>query len=192
MTRLNPKYSARIAKRYGTAGGRRFARVEFIEKASGRVIKSVDVLTRAGAREPEETRAGPIKAAALEAALAGRPSGSAVEETPRANPARRRRNPTRRDALTFEQAVRRFMQFTGEEPLEVTPFELEVEPEQYAWLLGRVVEVAYEIPRFDGERRVVAVHKFRARSRPFLAATPEQLFIVGGAYEVTDHGIEDR
>lgn len=103
--------------------------------------------------------------------------------------AARRRNPK---ATTYASVARMFHEFTDEEPLLVDAFEIPLEDETYTWMLGRVVEVAYEIPRFEGERRVVAVHKFRAASRPVLAATPEQLFIVGGRYVVTAHGIEDR
>lgn len=102
-----------------------------------------------------------------------------------------RSNPTAR-GMTFEDAARRFSDFTDEDALAVDTFELDIARKQYAWLLGPMVEVAYEIPRFEGERRIVAVHKFKRDARPFLAATPDQLFIVGGSYEVTDHGIEDR
>lgn len=59
-------------------------------------------------------------------------------------------------------------------------------------MVGTVVAIAYEAVR-DGQRDHYE-HAFRKSSRPVLAASSDgkRLYLLAGAYEFTDHGIEDR
>ena len=59
-------------------------------------------------------------------------------------------------------------------------------------VIGKLDGVLYTTVR-DGKRESY-IHEFRARSRPLLAASSDgtQLRIVGGRFEFTDAGIEDR
>ena len=99
----------------------------------------------------------------------------------------RRGNPATRSEL--EQAARAFEEFTGR---EATKIERHRGSEVRAgWLLGSVAEISYIATR-DGERALY-VHKFKRRSRPQLVSSADgsQLYLLGGAYSVTDRGIED-
>jgi hypothetical protein len=60
-----------------------------------------------------------------------------------------------------------------------------------AWALGPCTEISYIATR-DGETAEYR-HKFRQRSRPLLAASPdgEALYLLGGAYSITERGIVD-
>lgn len=98
-----------------------------------------------------------------------------------------KRNPSKRDEL--ERAARAFEEFTGH---EATRVERHKGSEARAgWLLGTVAEIGYIATR-DGERALY-VHKFKRRSRPQLVSSADgsQLYLLGGAYSVTDRGIED-
>lgn len=59
-------------------------------------------------------------------------------------------------------------------------------------VLGSLAGVLYDTVR-DG-RAEKYVHRFRKKSRPLLAVSPDgtQLGIVGGQFQVTEAGIEDR
>lgn len=60
-----------------------------------------------------------------------------------------------------------------------------------AWGLGPVAAIEY-IARRDGETAVYR-HEFRRAARPLLASSidGQQLYLLGGAYSVTDRGIVD-
>lgn len=62
---LNPKYKLKLGKAYGVGSGNRFRAVEVIEKATGKVLKRIDVKTREGRDGSEETRAKIIRDYAL-------------------------------------------------------------------------------------------------------------------------------
>lgn len=66
MATLSSAYRARIAKKYSNPWGNRFARVEIVDKATGRVAAFEDVLVRSGFKGSEETRASVIKDTAVE------------------------------------------------------------------------------------------------------------------------------
>lgn len=100
---------------------------------------------------------------------------------------RRRGNPAGRAEL--EHAARAFEDFTGREASRV---ERHAGLEHRAgWLLGRVAAISYIATR-DGETAEY-VHRFKRRSRPQLVSSHDgsQLYLLGGAYSVTDRGIED-
>lgn len=60
-----------------------------------------------------------------------------------------------------------------------------------AWALGPCAEIHYIATR-DGET-VEFNHRFAARSRPLLAVSSDgkMLYLLGGAFSVTDRGIVD-
>jgi hypothetical protein len=98
-----------------------------------------------------------------------------------------RRNPSSRDEL--EQAARAFEDFTGHEATRVEKHKgLSA---RAGWLLGRCTAISYIATR-DGET-VEYVHRFKRRSRPQLVSSADgsQLYLLGGAYSVTDRGIVD-
>ena len=59
-------------------------------------------------------------------------------------------------------------------------------------VLGNLAGVLYDTVR-DGKTEKY-IHRFRKKSRPLLAVSPDgtQLGIVGGQFQVTEAGIEDR
>lgn len=104
-----------------------------------------------------------------------------------APPAGRRRNPSQRDEL--ETAARAFEEFTGHEATRVERHK--GSRHRAGWLLGRITALSYIATR-DGESAEY-VHRFKRRSRPQLVSSHDgsQLYLLGGAYSVTDRGIED-
>ena len=90
----------------------------------------------------------------------------------------------------MDAAAKRLEDFSGHKPTQVTRFK---EPSTREGLIfGELDGVLYTTVR-DGKREKY-VHKFRAKSRPLLAASSDgkKLHIVGGQYEFTEAGIEDR
>jgi hypothetical protein len=63
-------------------------------------------------------------------------------------------------------------------------------------VIGELDLIGYRVKRegVDGGRMVRYGHRFSKRSRPLLAVSKDgnQLLIVGGRYEFTEAGIEDR
>jgi hypothetical protein len=100
---------------------------------------------------------------------------------------RARRNPAPRDDAAG--AARRLEDFTGH-PAKIHRARAP-KAARAGWELGKVASVSYIATR-DGET-FEYVHKFRSRSRPQLVASVDgsQLYLLGGAYSVTDRGIED-
>ena len=96
-------------------------------------------------------------------------------------------NPAPRPALA--RAAEAYQEFTGREARHLDRYPLELDGA--AWELGVVPEIHYIATR-DGET-FRFIHKFRHRSRPLLAASSDgsQLYLLGGAYTVTDRGIID-
>lgn len=90
----------------------------------------------------------------------------------------------------MERAAKRFADFTGERPAHQTRVKL---PTPAAGLVvGDLDGVLYTTVR-DGQVEKY-VHRFRKKSRPLLAASDDgkSLHILGGEYEFTERGIEDR
>jgi len=89
------------------------------------------------------------------------------------------------------RARRRFEQFTGHKATKSRKARLDAS-DVAGYALGEMVGVAYEATR-DGKTDQY-FHRFKKRSRPVLVSRSDgkQLYIAGGDYEVTDHGIEDR
>ena len=89
-----------------------------------------------------------------------------------------------------ESAVQRFAEFTGERPEHQTRVRLKVP--RAGLVVGDLDGVLYTTVR-DGEVEKY-VHRFRKKSRPLLvsASDGKSLHILGGEYEFTERGIEDR
>lgn len=83
-----------------------------------------------------------------------------------------------------------FEEFAGRKPRRAD--ELDHETPEVVIQVGSVVGIQYETTR-DGETAEY-YHEFRRKSRPILCVGTDgqNLLIVGGRYEFTDHGIEDR
>jgi hypothetical protein len=103
----------------------------------------------------------------------------------------RRVNPESLDA-----AAQKLEDFTGRPATHVE----RVRPrsvEKTGWVLGEMDLIGYRAARkgIEGGKKVRYSHKFRVKdSRPLLATSTDgkQLHVVGGRYEVTEAGIEDR
>lgn len=90
----------------------------------------------------------------------------------------------------MKSASNAYEQFTGHNADNVIDFHY---PEHdTGWVLGQLDGVLYTTVR-DGEKENY-IHEFRERSRPLLAVSHDgnQILVVGGAYKVTERGIEDR
>jgi hypothetical protein len=91
----------------------------------------------------------------------------------------------------LERAARLYADFTGREP----PYRVarvHVPQDDAGLLIGQAEAIAYNTIR-DGKRGSY-IHEFRTGSRPALAVSHDgkRLYLLGGAYEFTDRGIEDR
>lgn len=104
------------------------------------------------------------------------------------NPAKKRAKPAPEN---LRQARKAYIDFHGEPVRQVRRATMPAIPKE-VWQLGRIVGIAYEAVR-DGKRDRY-MHKFKSGSAPVLAVSPDgtQLWLVGGHYQVTDRGIEDR
>ena len=103
-----------------------------------------------------------------------------------------RKNPS---APGLDEAARKLEEFTGRPAGET----IESEPrskDKTGLVIGELDLIGYRQARegIDGGRMTRFAHKFRKNSRPLLAVSTDgkQLHIVGGQYEFTDAGIEDR
>lgn len=103
----------------------------------------------------------------------------------------RRQNP---ESIGLEQAAKKFHDFTGHEPGKV--IKAHVSNEREGLVIGELDLIGYRVKRegVNGGRLVRYGHQFKKSARPLLAVTKDghQLFIVGGRYEFTEAGIEDR
>lgn len=94
----------------------------------------------------------------------------------------------------IEEAARKLEQFSGHPAKEVIRFQMSDQKE--GLIIGELPELRYITKRegINSDRLTEWHHKFRKASRPLLAVTKDgnQLHIVGGRYEFTEAGIEDR
>lgn len=90
----------------------------------------------------------------------------------------------------MQQAVDRYTGFRGNPPESVDRVKVEGPP-RVMLTVGEVVGIMYRTDR-DG---VVEdyLHRFKKKARPTLAVSSDgrRLYLLGGAYRVTDRGIED-
>lgn len=101
-----------------------------------------------------------------------------------------KKNPAPRESAAVDAAAARLERFSGHAAKTVTRVR---EPHVAAALVvGKLDGVLYSTVR-DG-RAEKYIHKFRSNSRPLLCASSDgrQLRIVGGRFEFTEAGIEDR
>lgn len=108
----------------------------------------------------------------------------------------RRVNSTRRkNPESIDEAAQKLEDFTGRPATHVERVESR-SPQKTAWTLGELDLIGYRAARegISGGKMVRYSHPFRKGSRPLLATSTDgkQLKIVGGRYEVTEAGIEDR
>jgi hypothetical protein len=103
---------------------------------------------------------------------------------------KRRKNPS-----SLNEAAHKLEEFTGRpagDVIESTPRS----KDKTGLVIGELDLIGYRQARegIDGGRMTRFAHKFRKKSRPLLAVSTDgkQLHIVGGQYEFTDAGIEDR
>jgi hypothetical protein len=106
-----------------------------------------------------------------------------------ASRAARKTNPSLRDA-ELQQAGRLLEEFSGHTPTEV--LRVSESPMRKGLVIGQLDGVLYTTVR-DGKTESY-IHKFRKKSRPLLTARADgkQLGIVGGRFQMTEAGIEDR
>lgn len=105
---------------------------------------------------------------------------------------KRRKNPA---SPSLDEAAQKLEEFTGRPAGDV----IESAPrskDKTGLVIGELDLIGYRQARegIDGGRMTRFAHKFRKNSRPLLAVSTDgkQLHIVGGQYEFTDAGIEDR
>lgn len=105
---------------------------------------------------------------------------------------KRRKNPA---SSSLDEAAQKLEEFTGRPAGDV----IESSPrskDKTGLVIGELDLIGYRQARegIDGGRMTRFAHKFRKNSRPLLAVSTDgkQLHIVGGQYEFTDAGIEDR
>lgn len=103
-----------------------------------------------------------------------------------------KRNPSLRQKAQREYtaAVELFRAFSGHEPRFVDEYAMKVPT--VGMQVGLVTGIMYKAKR-DGVTEEY-LHEFTGKSRPILAVSPDgrQILILGGDYQFTDHGIEDR
>lgn len=103
----------------------------------------------------------------------------------------RRENP---ESIGIERAAQKFEDFTGKPARTVIETHQPVVKE--GLVIGELDVIGYRVKRegVENGRLVRYGHQFSKDSRPLLAVSPDgkQLLIVGGRYEFTEAGIEDR
>jgi hypothetical protein len=103
----------------------------------------------------------------------------------------RRNNP---ESLDVEHAAKKFEDFTGH-PAK-TLIETNIPSVRTGLVIGELDLIGYRVKRdgIAGGKLAQYTHQFRKKSRPLLAVSKDgnQLLIVGGRYEFTEAGIEDR
>lgn len=107
----------------------------------------------------------------------------------------RRQNPDSRTQARLDAAAQRLEDFSGHAARKV----IEVSPrssEKTGLVIGELDLIGYRTKRVGlaGGKLVRYAHDFSKGSRPLLAVSSDgkQLHIVGGQYEFTEAGIEDR
>lgn len=99
------------------------------------------------------------------------------------------RNPAT-DAAAVHEAVERFTGFKGERPQSVSRVRVPELP-HVMLTIGDCIGIMYRTHR--GGRTDNYLHRFKKSSRPTLCCSSDgkTLYLLGGAYRVTDRGIED-
>jgi hypothetical protein len=104
-----------------------------------------------------------------------------------------RENPTPRNDF-LDEAAKKFEDFTGHDADKV--LKVDVPAVREGLVVGELDLLGYRVKRegVEGGRMVRYAHQFRKQSRPLLAVSKDgtQLLIVGGRYEFTEAGIENR
>lgn len=97
---------------------------------------------------------------------------------------------TPRQERALRSALRKFREFTGHSADFVEQHFLP-DDNGAAWALGRVSRIGYIADRGEGEAEYL--HPFSERAGPLLASSSDglTLYLLGGAFRVTDRGIED-
>lgn len=102
-----------------------------------------------------------------------------------------RQNPEPRG---LDEAAAKLEEFSGHAADKI--IKAKISDQRQGLVIGELAAVEYRTKRdgIDNDRTVRYVHTFRKKSRPLLAVTKDgtQLHIVGGRYEFTEAGIEDR
>lgn len=90
----------------------------------------------------------------------------------------------------LRQAAELLEEFSGHKPTEV--LRVHRRPFRKGLVIGEMDGVLYSTVRDGVAERYI--HRFRKSSRPLLAASSDgtQLEIVGGRFQMTEAGIEDR
>ena len=103
---------------------------------------------------------------------------------------KRRRNPVGPTQREVDSAANLFKDFTGDHPERMKNVRLPVP--KTGLVVGELDGVLYTTTR-DGKREAY-IHEFKKGSRPTLVSSHdgESLHILGGEYEFTERGIEDR
>lgn len=137
------------------------------------------------------TAAQPL-ANALRAPIAVEPSASKRSRSLKQKPRKRklRRNPAGAGHVAVRQARKLFADFRGEQPRELVRVRLPKKPGALL-TVGECIGIMYRTRR-DGQVDNY-LHRFKKKARPTLAVSSDgrQLYLLGGAYSVTDRGIED-
>jgi hypothetical protein len=107
------------------------------------------------------------------------------------NPHRRNKHPTKWRDAQLDQAAKKLEDFTGH-PVQHLESAYSRSSQKTGLIIGELDLVGYRATR-DGKLERYG-HHFKKNSRPLLAVTSDgkQLHIVGGQYEFTEAGIEDR
>lgn len=98
-----------------------------------------------------------------------------------------------RMSRALQDAIDLYRDFTGLEPESIQ--KLRVRVPDAAFVLGECAGVLYDAIRDDGGvQKQHYIHRFRKGSRPLLCVSSDgkTLLILGGEFEVTERGIEDR
>jgi hypothetical protein len=102
-----------------------------------------------------------------------------------------RQNPEPRG---LDEAARKLEEFSGHRADKLV--KARISDQRQGLVIGELASLEYRTRRegIDDGRLVRYIHKFKRKSRPLLAVTKDgtQLHIVGGQYEFTEAGIEDR
>ena len=101
----------------------------------------------------------------------------------------RRKNPAIRNT-SLAKASKLLRDFSGHDPEEI--LSIEQKPITRGLVVGRLAGVLYDTVR-DGAYEEY-IHQFKIKSRPLLVTSEDgtQLGIVGGRFQFTEAGIEDR
>ena len=88
------------------------------------------------------------------------------------------------------KAIDLFRRFRGDEPKYIDTVKFKIP--DVALLIGQMDGIMYTTVRDGKAERYI--HKFKRKSRPLLAVGHDgnQLIILGGEYEFTELGIEDK